>query len=123
MTKAKILIVDDSATARMQLKKDLQVNGYEVVEGRDGVEGLELLTKNPDAKLVITDINMPVMDGLQMSKQIKDSPNFKSIPIFVLSTESTQEMKAKGKEVGVLAWITKPYAADKLLLAIGQVLK
>jgi two-component system, chemotaxis family, chemotaxis protein CheY len=117
----KILIVDDSATARMLLRKDLEAGGYFVIEGQDGAQGLDALNRHPDTSLIICDVSMPVMDGLKMSKYVRSK--FKDIPIFILTTESNPETKDKAKEFGVLAWISKPYVANKLLSAVAKVLK
>jgi two-component system chemotaxis response regulator CheY len=119
----KIMIVDDSETLRVQLRQDLETAGYQVVEGVDGVNGLETLEKNKDCSLIICDVNMPNMDGFTMCTKVHQTPEFKAVPIFMLTTESSPEMKVKGKEAGVLAWITKPYVAEKMLAAIGKVLK
>lgn len=119
----KILIVDDSETVRMQLKKDLEAEKYTVIEARNGAEGIEVLNKNPDVKLIISDVNMPVMDGLEMTKQIQRTQKFKGLPVFILSTESTPDMKAKGRSVGVTAWISKPYVTEKLLASVGKIAK
>ncbi|MBY0472261.1 response regulator [bacterium] len=119
----KILVVDDSETLRVQLKQDLEKGGFQVVEGVDGVNGIEVLEKNKDVALIVCDVNMPNMDGLTMCSKVHQTAEFKAIPIFMLTTESGPEMKAKGKEAGVIAWITKPYVAEKMLAAIGKVLK
>jgi two-component system chemotaxis response regulator CheY len=119
----KILIVDDSETARAQLRKDLEAKGYQVVEGSDGIEGITRLSQNSDVKLIISDVNMPQMDGLTMAKKIHETPESKAMPILIMTTESTPDMKAKGKEAGVLAWVTKPYKPEKLLAAVEKILK
>jgi two-component system, chemotaxis family, chemotaxis protein CheY len=119
----KILIVDDSETLRIQLKKDLEQAQYLVVEASDGVHGMEILDANRDTSLIICDINMPRMDGISMCSKIKEKPEFKSLPILMMTTESSAELKAKGKEIGVLAWITKPYSAEKLIGVLGKILK
>ena len=119
----KILIVDDSETARFQLRKDLEIKGYQVIEGADGIEGLNLISENLDVQLVISDVNMPQMDGLTMARKIHEKNDFKNMPILIMTTESTPEMKAKGKEAGVLAWVTKPYNPEKLLSAIEKILR
>lgn len=119
----KILIVDDSETVRVQLKKDLESQGYTVIEGVDGIDGLAKLSENPDVKLIITDVNMPKMDGLAMSKKIRDNGGTALPIIIVMTTEMDQTLKAKGKEAGVVAWVTKPYVADKLLQAVAKLAK
>lgn len=118
----KILIVDDSETVRTQLRRDLEAKGYQVVEGDDGVNGLEALSQNPDVKLVISDLKMPRLDGLAMVKKIHEIPEHKALPVLMMTTESSAELKAQGKEAGVLAWMVKPYVADKLMAAVAKIL-
>ena len=119
----KILIVDDSETVRVQLRKDLEAHQYTVIEAVDGIDGLAKLNENPDIKLIITDVNMPKMDGLAMSKKIRDNGGTGVPIIIVMTTEMDVNLKAKGKEAGVVAWVTKPYVADKLLLAVNKLVK
>ena len=119
---AKILIVDDSETLRSQLRKALEEAGPEVVEGYDGVNGLETLNSNPDVQLILCDVNMPEMDGLTMLGKVAENDSFNKIPIFMLTTESNADMKEKGKAVGVKAWVTKPFVPEKLLGAVKKVL-
>ncbi len=119
----KILIVDDAETVRSQLRKELETAGYLVIDAADGILGIEAIEREPDVALVISDVNMPRMDGLTMSKKIHEKENFKSVPIIVMTTESSLEMKTIGKEAGVLAWITKPYDPTKLLAALKKILK
>jgi len=119
---AKILIVDDSETLRSQLRKALEEAGHEVVEGYDGVNGLETLNSNPDVELILCDVNMPEMDGLTMLGKVSENDSFNKIPIFMLTTESNADMKEKGKAVGVKAWVTKPFVPEKLLGAVKKVL-
>jgi two-component system, chemotaxis family, chemotaxis protein CheY len=85
------------------------------------VNGLDVLSKNSDVALIICDVNMPNMDGITMCQKVHENPQTNKIPIFMLTTEASPEMKAKGKEAGVIAWITKPFVPDKLLAAINKV--
>lgn len=119
---AKILVVDDSETLRSQIRKDLETAGHAVVEAYDGLNGIEMLDGNKDTQLILCDVNMPRMDGLTMCGKVHTTPGYDKIPIFMLTTESNPEMKAKGKDSGVVAWITKPYAAPKLLAAVEKIL-
>ena len=120
---AKILIVDDSDTLRMQLRDVLESEGHTIIEGVHGVDGLAKAQENPDIELLISDYNMPEMDGVVMCKKVRELPAFKSIPMFMLTTESTSELKALGKEVGVMAWIVKPFNEEKLKAVVQKVLK
>jgi two-component system chemotaxis response regulator CheY len=119
---AKILLVDDSESLRIQLKKNLSGAGHEVVEAGDGVQGLAALNANKDVKLVICDVNMPNMDGLTMCAKVAADPALNKIPIFMLTTETSDDVKAKGKQIGVRAWIAKPCPEDKLMMAVSKIL-
>ena len=94
----KILIVDDSDTLRIQLKKALEEAGHIVVEGKDGRDGLIKAQENIDTQLIICDYNMPEMDGITMCRKIREITALKSIPIFMLTTETSPELKTLGKE-------------------------
>jgi two-component system chemotaxis response regulator CheY len=119
---AKILIVDDSDTLRMQLKDILESEGHEVIEGVHGVDGLEKATQNPDIRLLISDYNMPEMDGVVMCRKVRELESLKNIPMFMLTTESTSELKALGKEAGIMAWIVKPFNEEKLRVVVQKIL-
>ena len=118
----KILIVDDSDTVRDQLKKALEGGGHQVVVAVDGQDGLDKAKANADVKLIICDVNMPRMDGLTMCKQLREDPALKALPVFMLTTETNEEMKVKGKAVGVMAWMVKPFNAERMLAGIKKVL-
>lgn len=119
---AKIVIVDDSETQRVQLKRDLESMGHQVAEAFDGANGLEVLNENRDVKLIICDLNMPRLDGLSMCKKINQDPNFVGVPKIMLTTESNPQMKSQGKEAGVTAWMTKPYNSERLIGAVAKIL-
>ena len=119
---AKLLIVDDSTMLRDMLNYALNEGGYnDVTEGVDGVDGLEKAKAN-SFDLVITDVNMPNMDGLTLISELKKLPQYASKPILVLTTERSDEMKAKGKAAGATGWIVKPFVPDQLLKAVNIVL-
>jgi len=117
----KILIVDDSATVRDQLKGDLGRSGFEVIEAVDGVDGFNK-AKSMAPHLIISDVNMPNLDGLGMCERLYRDSSTSSIPIFMLTTEVVGNMKERAKQIGVRAWISKPYSADKLVQAITKFL-
>lgn len=119
---AKILVVDDSEIIRVQLKNDLIAQGYDVLEADNGLNGLELANQNKDINLIISDVNMPEMDGPTMCKKLHMDPHLKHIPIVMLTTQSNPELKASCKENGVIAWITKPYKLNGLLAGIKKIL-
>jgi two-component system chemotaxis response regulator CheY len=117
----KILVVDDSETQRFELKKVLEGAGYSVIEGVNGVDGISKLKSNPEVSLIICDVNMPEMDGLTMCLKIHETGEFKNVQIFMLTSEASAEQKQMAKQVGVRAWITKPFAPEKLLQAVQKV--
>lgn len=119
---AKILIVDDSNTIRLALRKSLQEGGHEIVEGADGLEGLNAAKDIDDINLVICDFNMPNMNGLEMAIQIMNLEKYQKLPIFILTTETTPELKKNAAAAGVKAWIQKPIEPTKLLRGIEKVL-
>jgi two-component system chemotaxis response regulator CheY len=118
-----VLIVDDSETVRTQLRNDLANEGYATFEACNGLEGLKLLEGNANLiDLIFCDINMPEMDGLTMCRELHKDPLLNRIPIFMLTTQTSSEMKAEGKEAGVIAWIIKPYEKKKVLGGVARVL-
>lgn len=118
----KILIVDDSNMLRDMVKYALNEGGYpDVVEAVDGVDGLAK-AKATQFDLIVSDINMPNMNGFELIAQLRKLPVYASTPILTLTTEKTDDMKAKGKEVGATGWIVKPFVPEQLLKAVGIVL-
>lgn len=119
---AKILVVDDSEAVRHRIRKTVETAGHQVVEADNGQSGLDVLSANPDIKLILCDVNMPVMDGLAMCKQVHENPTTEKIPIFMITTSADQSMKLRGKAVGVIAWIVKPIEDKRLLSAVSATL-
>ena len=120
---AKVMIVDDSETLRNSLLKLLTGAGLEVVEAADGAKGVDLWgVHGQDVALIITDYNMPEMDGITMVKKIRALPKGAEVAVFMLTTESSPDLKASGKEVGVKAWVTKPFNDEKLVGAVKKML-
>ena len=118
----KLLIVDDSTMLRDMLSYALNEGGYnDVIEAVDGIDGLEK-AKLTTFDLVITDVNMPNMDGLTFIGELRKLPQYSSIPVLVLTTERGDEMKSKGKSAGATGWIVKPFVPDQLLKAVNIVL-
>ena len=119
---AKLLIVDDSTMLRDMLNYALNEGGYtDVTEAVDGVDGLAK-AKAANFDLIITDVNMPNMDGLTLISELRKAPLYTKKPILVLTTERSDEMKAKGKAAGATGWIVKPFVPDQLLKAVNIVL-
>lgn len=118
---AKILAVDDSASMRQMVSFTLKGAGHDVTEAVDGVDAL---AKAKDAKfdLVISDVNMPNMDGITLIKELRALPSFKFTPMLMLTTESTAEKKQEGKAAGATGWIVKPFNPDQLLATANKVL-
>lgn len=116
---AKVLIVDDAATVRQQVRVALQQAGFETVEAVDGVEGIEQLGAHRDVRLIIADINMPRMDGIEMLGAIGKDPALAGVPILMLTTEGNPELVRRAKEAGAVGWIVKPFKAH-LLVAAAQ---
>ena len=119
---AKILVVDDSASIRNMVTFTLQQQKYETVEASDGLDGLNK-AKMSKFDLVITDVNMPKMDGIELCKELRRLPAFKFTPVLMLTTESSADMKMKGKSVGATGWLVKPFNPDKLLATIKRVIR
>ena len=120
---ANVLIVDDSETVRAQLRNDLACEGYTTFEACNGLEGLTILEEKANSiDLIFCDVNMPEMDGLTMCRELHKNPVLGKIPIFMLTTQTSLDMKARGKELGVVAWIIKPYEKRKVLGGVAKVL-
>src|ERR1700690_3816538 len=115
-----ILTVDDSASVRQMVKFTLVDAGYTVIEAVDGQDALAKLTM--PVNLVITDLNMPNLDGIGLIRELRANPACKGIPILMLTTESQVERKLAGKEAGATGWIVKPFSPDKLLATVKRVL-
>ena len=109
-----VMTVDDSATLRQMVSFVLRGAGYEVVEAVDGLDALSKLT-GQEVHLFLSDINMPKMDGLEFTRQLRAMPQYKFVPIVLLTTESHPEKKQEGKAAGATAWIVKPFQPDQLL--------
>ncbi|GBR49048.1 response regulator [Neokomagataea thailandica] len=117
----KILIVDDTRTLRDLLRMELLRAGYEVEQAGDGHEALSVLAKSTP-RLIITDFNMPNMNGIDLVKSVRSTPKIKYIPIIMLTTETSSEKRNMGKEAGVTAWLPKPFDKDILLDMIDRII-
>ena len=118
---AKILAVDDSASMRQMVSFTLKGAGHDVVEAVDGVDALQKAKNNP-VDLVLTDVNMPNMDGVTLIRELRSMPDYKFTPMLTLTTESGSEKKSEGKQAGATGWIVKPFSPDQLLATINKVL-
>lgn len=113
----KILVVDDSATVRQQVGMALSQAGFEVLEAVDGIDGAGQVAANDDLKLVICDVNMPRMNGLEMLEQVKDDGSNADLPVIMLTTEGDPALIARAKKAGAKGWIVKPFKAELLVNA------
>jgi two-component system, chemotaxis family, chemotaxis protein CheY len=116
-----ILTVDDSPSIRLMMRLTLTGEGYEVMQATDGIEALEY-ARSHNADLVLTDINMPRMDGLALIRELRLLPAYKCVPMLVLTTESAQGSKLLGKEAGATGWLVKPFNTQQLIATIARVL-
>lgn len=116
----RVLTVDDSRTILAMLQHTLAGAGYEVLQAENGQEGLDVLGAE-DVDVVITDINMPVMDGIEFIKNVRSSGQHQSLPILILTTETSQDKRDQGRAAGGTGWIVKPFDPDKLLSVIKKV--
>ncbi len=119
---ASILAVDDSATMRQMVSFTLTRAGHQVICCEDGVEALQR-ARGESVDLVLTDVNMPRMDGLSLVRELRALASYRFTPMLVLTTESSPEKKQQGKAAGATGWIVKPFNPDQLLNAIGRVLQ
>ena len=117
-----ILAVDDSATMREMVALVLESAGYRVIEAEDGAQGLDRATAT-SVDLVITDQNMPNMDGLTLVRSLRELRDYKSVPILLLTTESSDAMKAQGRAAGATGWLVKPFDPATLLEVVQKVLR
>ena len=112
---AHVLVVDDSSTMREIVTSFLSKNGFEVAVATDGRDGLEQLRSDPSIKLVVSDVNMPNMDGLTMAEKIRTDQGNKGVHIVMLTTEDNPVMRERGRAIGVTGWIVKPFRGEAVL--------
>jgi two-component system, chemotaxis family, chemotaxis protein CheY len=117
----KILAVDDSGSLRQMVVFSLKAAGYQVVEAIDGQDGLDK-AKSGVYDLVLTDQNMPRMDGLTLIRNLRGLPNYEGVPILMLTTEASAEMKAKGRAAGANGWLVKPFDPQRLVEVVKKVI-
>jgi two-component system chemotaxis response regulator CheY len=117
-----ILAVDDSASMRQMVSFTLKNSGYQVIEAIDGQDAIEKLN-GKQVDLVLTDQNMPRMDGLSLVKNLRAMPQYKATPILILTTESSDQMKQQGRAAGATGWLVKPFDPVKLIEVIHKVIR
>lgn len=117
----KILVVDDSRTMRQMVVFSLKKAQFETAEACDGVEAYEWAQQNL-VDLVLSDVNMPNMNGIELIKKLRGLANYRFVPILMLTTESSDERKMEGKSAGATGWIVKPFNPEKLIVTINKVI-
>ena len=117
-----VLVVDDSMSMRQMVSFTMKEAGFEVIEGGNGQEAIARV-QGKSVNLVITDLNMPVMDGMTLIRKLRATPAFKFTPILMLTTESQQEKKMEGKAAGATGWIVKPFNPEQLLQVVNKVVR
>lgn len=115
----KILVVDDSTSVRTIARTALREKGYEVIEAGNGREALEKLA-GERVNLVVSDVNMPVMDGISLLRELKSHPTSKFVPVIMLTTEAGEDKKQEGRAAGAKAWIVKPFQPATLVDAVSK---
>lgn len=116
-----IMTVDDSASVRQMVSFTLKGAGFSVVEAVDGKDALSKL--KGDVHMIVTDLNMPNLDGIGLIRQVRATPSYKFIPIVMLTTESQASKKEEGKSAGATGWIVKPFKPDQLLAVVNKLLR
>jgi len=117
-----VLVVDDSPTMRQMVALTLTNAGFKVVEAEDGKDAVNKIATGPKMDIVVTDLNMPEMDGISLIKELRKMAAFKFTPILMLTTESAADKKQAGKEAGATGWIVKPFNPELMLKIIAKVL-
>jgi two-component system chemotaxis response regulator CheY len=115
-----ILVVDDSVSVRQHISMLLIRAGFAMAQAADGLEGLAIIDANREIDMVICDINMPNMNGIEMLEKVKAKPENKALPILMLTTEGQVAMVKRAKEAGAVGWIVKPFKPDQLVLTVGH---
>ncbi len=118
---ARILAVDDSPSMRKMVGVTLASAGHEVLSASDGREALELAKSERAVDLVITDVNMPNMDGITLVRELRLLPQYRGVPLLVLTTEASTEKKMEGKAAGATGWVVKPFSPERLLATIAKI--
>ena len=116
----KVLVIDDSDAIRLEVSRTLGQSGFSVLEARDGAEGLATAAKHPDLALVVLDVNMPVMNGLEMLERMRQDPTIADIPVLLMTTEAEDSLIERAKKAGAKGWFIKPVKPDMLLMAVTK---
>jgi two-component system chemotaxis response regulator CheY len=117
-----VLVVDDSPSVRKFVSFSLRLAGCKVIEAMDGQDGLEQLARHPETSLVVTDLNMPNMDGLSLIRALKESPGLCKVPVIILSSEQDEPVREESLKAGADAFLVKPFAPEVLQEAVRQLI-
>jgi two-component system, chemotaxis family, chemotaxis protein CheY len=120
-TLGKVLVVDDSRAIRQQVGAALARAGFTILEAEDGLQGLKVLSAVPDIAMVICDVNMPNMSGLEMLAKLKADPSHAALPVLMLTTEGKADLIQQAKRSGAKGWIVKPFKPDQLVAAVRKI--
>lgn len=118
-----ILIADDSESIRVVVGLALREAGFDVIVAKDGQDALNLLQLNEHVSLIISDLNMPILDGILFLKEVRKLDKFKSLPFLILTTESQETKKMEAKNSGATGWIIKPFVKEKLIAVVNKVIR
>ncbi len=121
MSKKSVLIVDDSLTVRQQVSLTLASAGYQIVEASDGREGVDALRTHAEVAMVLCDLNMPRMNGIEFLETIRGDATGLPVPVVMLTTDGSPELIARAKRAGAKGWIVKPFQADLLVAAVRRI--
>jgi two-component system, chemotaxis family, chemotaxis protein CheY len=119
---ARVLIIDDSRSVRSLVRAALEAGGHQVIESADGQAGLETL-KASLVDLIVTDVNMPVMDGLAFTRAVRQLDRYRSTPVLILTTEAGDDVKQRGRAAGATGWLVKPFDPAQLRQVVDKVLR
>lgn len=117
-----IMIVEDSATMRQMVGFTLRREGYDVIEAVDGLDAIGKINGTP-IDMIITDLNMPNMDGIEFIRNVRQNPDFKFTPILMLTTDSQESKKMEGRAAGATGWIVKPFSPEHMMAVVRKVIK
>lgn len=118
-----ILIADDSESIRVVVGLALREAGFTVIVAKDGQDALDLLKQNEQVSLIISDLNMPILDGILFLKEVRKLDTFKYLPFLILTTESQDSKKMEAKNAGATGWIIKPFVKEKLIAVVNKVIR
>ena len=118
-----ILIADDSESIRIVVGLALREAGFTVIVAKDGQDALDLLKQNEQVSLIISDLNMPILDGILFLKEVRKLDKFKYLPFLILTTESQDSKKTEAKNAGATGWIIKPFVKEKLIAVVNKVIR